>query len=713
MRKVLIIFVLLLLTGLSAYLFVMQASAAIESDLELFFARATTGSAAAADYLQLPSQEQDSLLAALRIPGLWKLDGVTAIRVTSLRKATAQLTLSAGGTGATVPVKLVRRGGRWRIVELPEVVAIPVAVAEKPLPSGTVFFSLADGRRVTLQTGTPVDRFAAGFTVGIGGRLVYFAPLETVTVSKLLALSGEFLEGEETGLMSLAENTVYLQQKEDALQIVSHEAAIPGMQQLTLYRQDGLIRAVLLPPGYRPETIRVLLNTTGFTGFLHDEIRLTVTGPFLLEDKVAGGSFRLAGGEQLVLRAEDGRVAVTLPSGEKYAAAGRVYLLPAGSGRVRVETLRRGSPPFVPEYRGQMEIAFHRNALLLVNEVVLEEYLYSVVPSEMPVSFGAVPLAVQAVTARSYAAAAIFRSGLRSFGAHVDDSVSSQVYNNVPENNTASAAVAQTAGLVVTYRGSLADTRFFSTSAGVTAHAAEVWSDKEGAFPGTPVDYLVSRPQLLQGRLPAVSTEDGAKEFFATAEWESYDSGSPWFRWQVTMSREQLEAVLNRYLPERAQAQPALVLTKEGDAFVAKKIPANPLGELLDLRVQRRGAGGNIMELEITGSKGTYRLLTEYVIRFTLRPVKTGGSADVVLRRHDGSSVENFSILPSAFAVFDLQHDPAGRLQSVTIYGGGLGHGAGMSQYGARGMAAAGFTFHEILLHYYPGCKVENLADIF
>src|SRR5690606_27494077 len=120
-------------------------------------------------------------------------------------------------------------------------VVFPVAMAEKQAPAGTTFLSLTDGRRITLQPETPVEQFAAGFAVGIGGRLVHFDPLEKITVSKLLALSGQFLEGEETGQMNLAEDTVYVQQKGDALQIVSHEAAIPGMKQLTLYRQDGLI----------------------------------------------------------------------------------------------------------------------------------------------------------------------------------------------------------------------------------------------------------------------------------------------------------------------------------------------------------------------------------------------------------------------------------------------------------------------------------------
>src|SRR5690606_21300535 len=103
------------------------------------------------------------------------------------------------------------------------------------------------------------------------------------------------------------------------------------------------------------------------------------------------------------------------------------------------------------------------NRLYLINEVPLEEYLLTVVPSEMPVSFGVEALKVQAIAARSYGAAAMLRSGYGYLGAHVDDSVMSQVYNNVPARPESTQAVTATRGLVaVTEDGRLVDTRFFS-----------------------------------------------------------------------------------------------------------------------------------------------------------------------------------------------------------------------------------------------------------
>ena len=217
------------------------------------------------------------------------------------------------------------------------------------------------------------------------------------------------------------------------------------------------------------------------------------------------------------------------------------------------------------------------------------------------------------------------------------------------------------------------------------------------------------RSQLRSGRLPAVQTEKGAKDFFTSTVWDGYDSLSPWFRWQVTFSRPQLEAVLTRTLPERWQAQPQFVLTQEQGQFISKAIPPDPIGTLLDLKVIRRGRGGNLMEIEIIGTNGTYRVLKEYTIRFTLRPQDLSGESALSLKRSDGSDLKNYAILPSAFCVFEIKRDGSGNIETIHFAGGGNGHGVGMSQWGARGLAASGHTFKQILEHYYPGCIIEKI----
>jgi stage II sporulation protein D len=133
-------------------------------------------------------------------------------------------------------------------------------------------------------------------------------------------------------------------------------------------------------------------------------------------------------------------------------------------------------------YRGSIQIDIAAGALRAVNLVGLEQYLYGVVPSEMPFSWAPEALKAQAVVARSYALATK-RSG--AFDLYPD--TRSQVYLGYDhERPTSSAAVDATAGKVLLYDGQVAKTYFFSTSGGRTASAQDAW--------GKPIPYLVSVP---------------------------------------------------------------------------------------------------------------------------------------------------------------------------------------------------------------------------
>ena len=116
------------------------------------------------------------------------------------------------------------------------------------------------------------------------------------------------------------------------------------------------------------------------------------------------------------------------------------------------------------------------------------------------------------------------------------------------------------------------------------------------------------------------------------------------------------------------------------------------------------------MFLTVTGEKGSARIKTEYAIRNVLKPVGED-ETDVILQLKDGSEKINYAILPSAFIVIEEQKTPENDLESVTIYGGGNGHGAGMSQYGSMGMAEKGFDYQQILEHYFEGAKVQRIIE--
>jgi stage II sporulation protein D len=134
-------------------------------------------------------------------------------------------------------------------------------------------------------------------------------------------------------------------------------------------------------------------------------------------------------------------------------------------------------------YRGSIRVDLHEGRLRAINVVGLEQYLYGVVPSEVPDDWPAEVLKAQAVAARTYALATRKTDG--DFDLYPD--VRSQVYRGIDEEvETTTAAVDETAGDVLTYKGALAIAYFFSTSGGKTASVADVW-------PGSkPVPYLVS-----------------------------------------------------------------------------------------------------------------------------------------------------------------------------------------------------------------------------
>jgi stage II sporulation protein D len=133
-------------------------------------------------------------------------------------------------------------------------------------------------------------------------------------------------------------------------------------------------------------------------------------------------------------------------------------------------------------YRGSIQVDVPDGKLRAINLVGLEQYLYGVVPSEMPFDWHPEALKAQAVAARSYALATR-RAG--AFDLYPD--TRSQVYLGLDhEKPSTNAAVDATAGKVVLYNGEVAKTFFFSSSGGRTASAEDVW--------GEPVPYLISVP---------------------------------------------------------------------------------------------------------------------------------------------------------------------------------------------------------------------------
>ncbi|MCL2415365.1 MAG: SpoIID/LytB domain-containing protein [Defluviitaleaceae bacterium] len=481
----------------------------------------------------------------------------------------------------------------------------------------------------------------------------------------------------------------------------SPSALIVGSNIAEFIIRDGTAAAAVILRRPMPDYIRIVISTTGFAGYIHNVVELSSADGFVLY----AGELRMefAPNERLILSALNN---------PNLFDNDRIFAQALQGGKMRIHSISRNwQDNQAPEYRGILEISQtnHSNGtpgFILINQLPMEEYLYAVIPSEMPTSHGLEAAKVQAITARSYAYNQFHANRFHELGANVDDSIQSQVYNNIPETLTSVAAVDATAGMYLTYEGAVISANFFSTSAGVTANLSDVWLDTQnGEFADTSPVYLSSRPQYLSGDFGDLSREENARRFFTDTTIESFDDAFPWFRWNFMLSFEEMAMIINSNLASIYADNYHLVKTMdENGNFRSMPFSENGIGDFLGMEVVSRGQGGNIRELKIFGSHAVILVRTEYTIRRLLAPVAVGGDMqNIVMNRHNAAPVNNMFMLPSTFMVFETVGG------YVMFYGGGFGHGVGMSQNGVRGMIDRGFGFEQILAHYYPGTRIMTL----
>ncbi|MCL2404021.1 MAG: SpoIID/LytB domain-containing protein [Defluviitaleaceae bacterium] len=470
---------------------------------------------------------------------------------------------------------------------------------------------------------------------------------------------------------------------------------IVGANMADFHLTGGAIGAAIITSKPTPVNIRVLIGTSNFAGLIHNYVSITATGQFTVCD----------GKDEIIKTLAQGE-AFPVPSG--LMGHNRLYIRPVNpQDRLEIIGLTRNHP--TPLYRGALEIAQYGDGFIIVNELPLEEYLYAVVPSEMPSYFGLQAAKVQAITARTFAVNQFYENRFRTFGAHVDDSVISQVYNNIPENDISREAVRATAGLVMTYNGEIIRANYFSTSGGVTANAGEVWA-AGSSFPAYTPAFLTSRLQfdpndivdpVLRSATKDLSREQNAALFFTATNIPAYERYLPWFRWQVRMTVDELTQSINATLPARQQASPHMIHSLDATGATTGMSTGN-IGQVTALEVTQRGAGGNVMELLITGTNGQVRVQTEFNIRSILSPHAA------TITRENGSPVSGLNLMPSGFFTIQKETGTNGALASVIFHGGGHGHGAGMSQNGANIMLNQGYSYRDVLKHFYPGVEIDT-----
>lgn len=452
--------------------------------------------------------------------------------------------------------------------------------------------------------------------------------------------------------------------------------------------EDGVICAALITREEAMENIRVVIKNTGFAGAYHERLEFTSDTAFTIRY----GKYNEM--EEKHFNAGD---IVTVDMDSEYLIGERLYIEPdALTGRITLLSLERAQG--IPSYRGKMEIAKTPEGLVAVNELLLEEYLYSVVPSEMPASYPLEALKAQAVCARTYAYRHMSRSGIAGFGAHVDDSAGYQVYNNIAENVQTTKAVKETAGRLLYYGEELCGAYYYSTSCGFGTDV-NIWKST-----GTEdTSYLQAiRIGTDAGGYDGedMMNEETFERFITGTHASDYESNEAWYRWKYEVDEIE-EAHILEILQKRYDANAKLILTKNKKGEFESK-PVEKLGDIKDIYIEKRNDGGVADELIIEGTRNTFKVISEHNIRYVLND----GRSKVI--RQDGSETASATLLPSAYMVIVTGKEDD-IVVGYSLIGGGYGHGVGMSQNGAKEMAAKGFKSEDILTFFYRACEVKDV----
>lgn len=362
-----------------------------------------------------------------------------------------------------------------------------------------------------------------------------------------------------------------------------------------------------------------------------------------------------------VLRTDPGVTVYRVTRGSTVVDALNPVVLTSSSGIVTINGRK---------YRDVAEARVNSQGTLAgINELPIDQYLYGVVPRELgPVLYPEVEAQkAQAVAARTFA---ISRIGHRSAdGYDLLATVTDQVYGGYQdEHPVSSAAVDATSGVVATHGGRLIVTNYSSASGGHTAN-------NEESFAGAPVAYLrgVIDAELGQAQERAPTLE-AFKTFTNPLRLRANSSGAyegnwaRYHRWTFEWSMEEISEVISAYA-------------------------GRPVGKVLAINALERGPSGRIIRIEYVTEVGSFTA-SRFGIRTSLR--------------YKNAS-QTYSALPSTLFFVEPLHDArTGDLTGYRVYGGGFGHGVGLSQTGAVGMAQRGHTYEQILKHYYTGIDLTR-----
>ena len=443
---------------------------------------------------------------------------------------------------------------------------------------------------------------------------------------------------------------------------------MPHVPQSTMDAAQEAIREQNKPTS---EVVRVGIGTSNFDNYKYSDITIFGTGDTQVYDnRMLIGNY--GANKPIRITYADGIFNIYTPENVLPEKIYGPVQITSNYGLLGVKDLKRAGKQAL--YHGAFELVKDTQSTFnLVNMVEVEEYLKGVVPNEMPVTFGLEALKAQSVAARNYVLTPRTKA---SQNYDVVDSVASQVYYGAnTEKPLSNQAVKETEGIVALYGWDMILALYSSTAGGYTESYSNAFSDpKTKEFPSQEKPYLKAKPDIIG--LEALDDEDRAYEYY-TNKPDSYDIRSSYYRWERNWDAAELRSILQYTLA--AQSTTGFVKP----IFTKDDI----LGNLKEIKVIRRGDSGKIIEMEIITDAQKYRVFKELVIRRLLTK--------------DGKA------LPSANVVFENIKDENNNLIEIKAFGGGYGHGVGMSQFGAGFMGKELHkSFSNILQHYYTGISL-------
>lgn len=414
-------------------------------------------------------------------------------------------------------------------------------------------------------------------------------------------------------------------------------------------------------------------------------------------------------------------------------------------------------------YRGVLELSVYAGKFTVVNQLPLEEYLYGVVGTEMATGWPLEALKAQAVLARTR----VLGEGNKYGVAQVSDSTWEQAYKGYTmEASDIRRAVDETAGVVLTYNGKLAQSLYYSNAGGMTADGVEVWGNRLPYISSVSSDDTI--PEEAADTWYRVALADGDVGYvhadFVTVLNEANPLG---LRYAVVNT----DGLNFRRAPDRTESPVVRTLsvgmrvviieeTKESNAYhwIRGPYTATEMMNMInqsqanygapsltspvqDLTVTQYGPSGRVMEVKANGMIITAKTPDSYRSVFrqgnsSLRSTKfnveqtgqfvvlgangktatypgaNGGAFYAISGGGGGGTTpfigqvngnsENFMIYNA-----DKRLRVASKTPGYRFIGYGYGHGYGLSQYGAKAMALEGFDFRQILQHYYQGAIIE------